>query len=63
MTHKHYKWFKSRLESDEDKEHVEKQNKWTRLFNKTLKTLNNEIAVKNIEYPIYCYRTNYKSFI
>lgn len=63
LTHKHYKWFNSRLKSDEDKEHVEKENKWTRLFNKTLKTLNNEIAVKNIEYPIYCYRTNYKSFI
>jgi hypothetical protein len=60
LTHKHYKWFNSRLKSDEDKEHVEKQNKWTRLFNKTL---NNEFAVKNIENPIYCYRTNYKSFI
>ncbi len=62
LDHLHYKWFISRLESIEEKEQIIKENKSTRLFEKTFK-YKNKIPVSNIELPIYCYQTDYKDYI
>jgi len=62
----HFTWLKLRnLENKQTK--IIKENKLTRLFGKTLKNYHNKEyiknKIKNIEYPIICYETNFDKYI
>lgn len=65
--HNHIVWLKARCSPNHVTKEVKTENKWTRLFEKTLENIEvrNEIQdkIRHIEFPIFCYDTNYDTFI
>ncbi len=63
IAHDHFSWFKSRSSEKEEHEQIKRENKLTRLFEKTINNDQIKINVTNIEPPKFCYETDYKSLI
>lgn len=63
IVHNHFSWFISRSSEKEYNEQIKRENKMTRLFEKTINNDQIKINVNNIELPKFCYETDYKSLI
>jgi len=67
INHNHLKWLKLRSSQNYEIEEISKENELTRLFGKILK--NEEIKaeienrIKNIDFPVCCYETDYDYYI